>query len=153
MANRKEPIMQEFTSRYNDKEITFKEEGIRYNNQAFIKYDDMEEVSVNNDNCVFRYKGHLIKMDFDPADAAKIETYFVRPKEPVMQAKEQFPPIDNSALNAELDKFSYLDQAQQQAPVENLEENPKKKMNKKTSIIIGAIVAVAAIAIALIILL
>lgn len=144
---------EEFVSRYNDKEIAFTDKGIRYNNQAFIQYEDMEEVSVHKDNCVFRYKGHLIKMEFDPSDAPKVETYFARPKEEV-----QMPVIDNSALNAELDKFSYLDNAPQLAAVSQEKKTKKRKdksnkSNKKTGIIIGAIIAVAAIAIALIILL
>ena len=136
--------MQEFTSIFNEKEIVFAKEGIRYDNKAYIKYDDMEDVTVNDGNLIFRYKGRLIRMEFNPEDTSKIEDIFVIPTEPTEDESPSY-----SEFNLDLDRFAYLNSGAQE---EKKEEPPKEKKSKK-GLIIGALVALAAVVVALIIIL
>lgn len=118
--------MTEFTSIWNGKEITFMNEGIRYDNKIFINYKDMEDVTHRTGNetaLIFKYKGHTVKLPYDPKDKNDIIA--------LMDSVKNQPKPEQVTLSAGdgLEKYSYLDNT---APKE---EPPKKK--SKTGLIIA----------------
>lgn len=123
--------MTEFTTQYNGKEITFTEEGIRYDGKVFIRYEDMEDITHrlgSESAIIFKYKEHLVKMRYDASDEEQVSEYLkiaMKTEEPVEE------PEDNP-----LDKFSYLDQSEEKP------EEPEEKKGKK-GIVVAAILLVA----------
>lgn len=157
--------MQNFTSFFEEKEITFTETGIRYNNEVFINYKDMRDISHRTDGnnaLVFRYKDHLVRMPYNPDDKAEIMPYLSVAMQASRDAEKEeaerarlsldTPEEANDFDLSQDDRFVYLDRAQAQQKMAEQQVEPPKKKSKK-GLVIALLLVAAAVAAALIILL
>lgn len=155
--------MQTFTSNYNEKEITFTDNGIRYNNEIFIAYRDMRDISHRTEGqnaLVFRYKDRLVRLPYNPDDKPEIMPFLsiaMQQSKDAEREEEEARKRSESAAAAgitlpdamsDLDKYSYLDAAPQ--PPQMADPQPKKK---HTGLIIGLVVAAVIVAAVVVILL